>query len=387
MLKRIAIAVVVLVVILVVVQAATVAYIRSQASDIRHQRREAMKEDLDRALPLIKEDQAALRDTWLVKPHDGPDASVVFKDKIVWPQGERDHTRAGVSEEIATAVKVDDWEKNADTIDLTGVDLAWMKELPRYGFWDLEVEGSPLDPARVEQWVIWSAPMPDYMPLITVAKVRLLLGIKNNDMANAVAEVRALARLTATTENLIGAMIATSILQSHNKALDQAAATGIDVAGIEPFPRELVQRYKRVVWAAPDAFTADPLIPGLEPEIVVGRCVGMQEALGTLAMLRGFLASDYQERIAELTAQLHNAPECRLKNLRASWEQMTLKTTAEQIRVLCAVGDIDINDDFVCQGAHVLSRMPFVRSAIGEILLSIGQPEWYVEYSKTEKTP
>jgi hypothetical protein len=354
--------------------------------------RAAQRSELAALRERVLEDQRVLAGHWLFGPGGGGgDASVVLCPRAGWRgRGVDQAGDPGVPTALVAQVKDwgPDWATHAVDVDLTGVDLAWMKELPRYDHWDLEAEGSPLN---TPPWRWHDAPIPDFVPLQAAAKVRLLQGIRAGAPAEAVAEVRALARLCASTEMLIGEMIAAALMGIERKARLAAGAQGLDLTAWPTITEEEVQQVQRTLWGAVAFFQPIALETGattpVADAIQVGRCAALLEGGANTHFLGQFLGARYDERTRVIGDAIARSP-CRLKNLRRVWNG----TDGE--------GQLVADDELFCTvsmegggerppGCDALGAilwLPWTKAAIGETLLSIASPGYLQKYAEAPES-
>jgi hypothetical protein len=162
MTKKVVVAVVAVV---IAIAGLLVAGVWAFARHTADQRRAAMDLDPrgnDVALALFAQDQQAISNHWLIAETPGADASPVLDKHIAW-RGKA--AAVPVVPERVVATVQGDWLSDIDSIDLSTVDLQWMRPLRIYGHWDLEADGSPLN---TEAW-FWAAAA---QPVDDVARAR-----------------------------------------------------------------------------------------------------------------------------------------------------------------------------------------------------------------------
>lgn len=336
-------------------------------------------------------DQRDFADHWLFRAAGDGDASKVLAARISWRGLEAPGPKvdSGVPERLADELR--EWgasfASHAEDADLSGADLTWMAELPRFGYWDLEAPGSPLATRRFD-WA--AAPLPDFLQVITVARARLLQGLQQPaTLPAALGEVRALARLSATTETLIGVAVGASLVKLEAAAVAQARRNGLApeveaaLAPLTPIATdEEAERMKRAVMAARAFFTVDPEEPTLADEVKLGRCAGLGEGLAGALLLRRYLEPEYGPRYARLTTLLDSSS-CRLRGLRRAWNsddgEGQLPVSAQ---ALCGVEEARGArvSGSACRLGAPLVWVPGVRAAVGEVLLHVAEPSWSARY-------
>lgn len=98
----------------------------------------------------------------------------------------------------------DEWMKKHKRAKNMNADLSIFSELSRFDFWDIETDSPIGDLAERKIFVPPSQlPTPEVLDLISVVKIRLMLGAYNGktDFIHALSDVHNLAKLLLTTEN------------------------------------------------------------------------------------------------------------------------------------------------------------------------------------------
>ena len=320
----------------------------------------------------INTDEARWKNAPLLTPHTGGDAASLLFAHMRW---ERDKTSSGPVPERASAQLKDwgaDWAKHADDLDLTGADLSWMAQLRHFGFWDLEGEGSPI---RDLPWAPFTEPLPNFIDLQGLAKARLAQGLVAGSTVEAASEVRELARLCMSTENLVGEMLGVALLGIERRARDEALRRPRVVDGWTAVSEEDQQALRRVLWVAPARFSllaasfADTPRP-------LGECAGLQESLGMAYLLRGYLYDELPDRYTSLTNAL-NTNSCRMRRARLAWAG---DSTAGQLPVQSSALCQSELGEVACAVPEFVVHVPFVRGFIGSTLAVIATPDWFRLY-------
>jgi hypothetical protein len=271
-----------------------------------------------------------------------------------------------------------DWLTHIDDVDVSSVDLSWMAQLPTFGFWDIESAGSPLEHRPV---AIFTEAIPDVVDVQDIARVRLLQGLKSSTTRTAAAEVRALARLALSSENLLGEMGGVSLLVMERKAFEEATRRGEDTTGWTPTTAAETDALKRVLFAA---LAPWGLASTLSRSFAVGTCAGLHEGVGSALYMGEMARAEYADRYAALGTALEKSP-CRLRRLRAAWAAPS-PTTTEALNTLCIDDALQPKAD--CPGSSVVLALPGARSFIINTLLVVAQPNWFRGYTDpVETTP
>jgi len=376
---KIIVALVLLAVLGILVMIGGGAVITRQLRSEREATQQARAAGLATIVPRYRADQAALKDHWLFATVDGPDASSVLQARVPFRPGpDLPGTPLGVPADVVTALRTRgaDWASSAAPLDLTALDLGWLAELPRFGVWDVEAEGSPMN-VRPFHWT--TVPVPEFVGLFPVQKARLLQGLARGDLPAAFAETRALARLCASTELYLGAVVAATMVKIEGQFIEALQARGIDPGVPEPTTSTLAEQLTRAAWAAPAAFQLLPPVEGLEDDVIVARCAGLAEGLGSADFLRPLLGHQQKDRYARLDALLTSSP-CRLKSLRAAWRERVARPSHEALAAFCH----EVQDDgqlLVCKAPRLWTLLPFARTAVGEVIMSVAAPDLFRHYA------
>jgi hypothetical protein len=255
-------------------------------------------------------------DPFFTAPRPDADAGPYLNPRLGWDVAKDVTTRGELSLPEPVRKQVKDWDKrwteHADDPVLQTLDFGWMRELSKYGHWNL-VPGGPLE--QVEDRYLETLPVPYYLDLITWAKLRFLRAHKTGDFVQASAEIRQLAWLSYSTELLLGAVVATAILSVERAAHEAEVAARSDVTGWTPYEAEWTSNLRSVVTAA-NAYTYPKL-----PERLVGpvganaavRCAAMTEMAGLLQLRQSIDVPPPDWISRELG---HPPPPCRYELLR-----------------------------------------------------------------------
>jgi hypothetical protein len=175
-----------------------------------------------------------------------------------------------------------------------------MKELPQFDHWSI-VTASPLRDVGAARTYA-DAPLPNFVTLQSWARLRLLKGLHENDLAQASVEVRHLAQLVGTTGSLIGDMIRISMLGIERGFLEEHQLTlAPAMTADEAF------RLRHANFAAKDF-----LLPGVDRAVrekamkcMPNRCTALTESIGSTAMVR-----DLVPQAGEHLSWLLEQPQC-----------------------------------------------------------------------------
>jgi hypothetical protein len=309
------------------------------------------------------------------------DAGIFFNPRLVWDWraealeswratlGDEEHPLV-LDDAVAEAMTGNDWLA-ASPEHWRGADTAWMGELARYAHWDLERTGpaSQMDEGEYD-WA--TAPLPLYLPLMHWAKLRLLQGIEDGSPVQAAAEVRHLARLAYSTENLLGAMVGLQILRSEREAFDHLVADGaVAPEGWRPLTEAEIHRLRRTIWAAVAYRSIDTPPEHRDAPLALGGCAALLESAWAALIVRPFLVDDHREAYDWLGETLE-ASACRLTLVRRAWAMPEEEPLASLRREAC-------RGDPICD-LQPYMWIPGVRRYIGEALRRIAGPDWFTHY-------
>jgi hypothetical protein len=270
------------------------------------------------------------------------DAGVVLNGLLPWEKAGDTRSVAGelISDELRGKLRAKAWIDAGPEIDLSSQDLSWMGKLADYDYWDLT--SAPPIRAQLEAMVsgkilpltyFASAPLPNIGTLVPLAKLRLLKGLKEGKPLIALREVRHLARLSYSAEDLVGAMVAVSILSAERTAYVRAVHKGlIKQAAWRPMPDRGRDIFKAVILGAVPFFS--PLVPDevLSKAFPLGQpmpgaCAVIREGTMRMAAIHPHFASrfplerDFSKKLAYLRKALDPANGCRSPDVRAYWER------------------------------------------------------------------
>ncbi len=288
----------------------------------------------------------------LFQARDGGDAAeVMFRHVGFEGRGAPD----ALPDELVAAVKDAGAGWPTASIDVATTDLSWLSELSRFATWDIEGPGTPLFDAPFDGV---NEPLPRHIDLMLIAKVRLLQGLAAGKMRPALADVRELARLTLTTEVLIGDMTAVGLLGIERRGAEEAVKRRLDLEGWRTLTQEETDSLKRALWVATHSTSLIAPLKPLDSQFpLVGRCSAQRE-LALALYVRPWASSVLPDKYRAFDEQLATSS-CRLRRLRKAWA-----TTGEgelAVSGLAGVGfDRDVPD--------VVARLPLVRPAVGSVL-------------------
>lgn len=298
---------------------------------------------------------------------DGGDAAPLLNETIGWAITQ---AKRGLNPAVEAALKDAGAEWPQLQLDVSGIDLSWMKELHTYGYWDLESEGplrdAPFDGLKDET--------PSGMALQNTAKVRLLQGIASGQVDEARAEVRELARLSFSAETLITDMLGVALLTVEHRGTD---------AG---FSQAEIDSLRSALWAAEHSTALSSPVAPLDADFpLIGKCSALHEATMAI-MLRPWVHDTVPERYAAIDTLLAKSPECRLRRFRRAWASDAGEgelPVDEQALCTMSAGTASSR----CDVPSVVLKIPGVRRAMGATMLTISTTDWLVRYQLDGGTP
>ncbi|MCM2281225.1 MAG: hypothetical protein NDI61_05190 [Bdellovibrionaceae bacterium] len=209
------------------------------------------------------------------------------------------------------------------------VDFSLFKSLSAFDHWDIE-RNSPLARLITEGTFVVpeKLPTPDTIDLLVLTKLRLAWGAETSAPLPALQDVRALARLLLTTENIQLFASALAILDFERLAYRHFVERTLLAEGDwEPVPRNITRRASRAIWATRGYFHiwTDPaafervFLSALSP---VGLCEAVNEAAPKELSLRPLLGTrwplerDFQENYQLVDRAIDRARKvCRMRYL------------------------------------------------------------------------
>lgn len=172
--------------------------------------------------------------------------------------------------------------------------------------------------------------IPNMIPLIHLAKLRVLEGLRTGDAHPALQEVRHLARLVACQDSLVAAAIAKALLDVEARGHARAIERGMLAADAwTPVPEEVRAAMRRVGFGFAGVYLGlgpDGSVERVEalPDTVFGRCAGLGEAMHLLSIQRAVLGEPWPFEIdhdaaARTLDGVLETTSCRLPMERAYW--------------------------------------------------------------------
>lgn len=176
-------------------------------------------------------------------------------------------------------------------------DLRFFNNLRNYDFWDLEVDSPISDLIAADLFIPPSQlPIPEVADLIAAAKLRLMVGALTGEAVPALTDVRELARLMLTTENMQMVLAALAILDEERSAYRFYVDNNqLPTSSWLPIDRNITRRARRAMKAARSymhIWTPEEIINSIflkTRDLPPGFCAAGNEAMPTDLSLRRLL--------------------------------------------------------------------------------------------------
>jgi hypothetical protein len=206
-----------------------------------------------------------------------------------------------------------DFLKKAKTFDLKGIDFAWITEMKKYDFWEIG-ENSPW--IYLDRFSFTSAPFPNLVLMTAWARLRLIKGIQEHDLARASDEVQHLAKLVHSTETLVGAVTSLHIVHYASQAEESEHRPALGGAKFVEHAKNYFMHYLNV---ASNPLLNPQSLAGLLKNPGPGFCAITTEAGQGILFAKPLLETDVKETVAQFTKLIETSKACRWVNLRKAW--------------------------------------------------------------------
>jgi len=220
-----------------------------------------------------------------------------------------------LSSELIDKLKADGpgFMKKAKSYKLKDLDFQWITDMKKYDFWEIG-ENSPW--VYLEHFSFASAPFPDLVLLIHWAKLRLIKGVQEHNLPKAIDEVMHLAKLTNSTETLIGTVVALRMIRASSIAEDfQRRGQYIDENFLHMAETYMIQLMATVSNPLVDPKSLEQLLAAHGP----GYCSIVNEAGEGILISKPLLESEMKDVYSEYEKLLTASKVCRWLNLRKAW--------------------------------------------------------------------
>lgn len=244
-------------------------------------------------LEAFNEDQAFLKTSDFFKDHPAgvADAGPSLNLRLPWqppPTGGDQVKPVRVSKELTERILRyrGDWMRHHGPL-MKGnpPDLSIFDKLDPFQVWDIEGVGPIHRLIETGEFVVpENLPIPDSIEILTLAKLRLAAGAEYKNPKLALNQIRAMARLLLTTENIHLFATGLSLLDIERVALRYYVDVGLmEESDWDPVSRNFTRRASRAVWAARGYFHAWTPPEVLEKiflskDVPIGFCAAVNEA-------------------------------------------------------------------------------------------------------------
>lgn len=252
-----------------------------------------------------------------------------------------------------------DWIRRHKKLAKTQVDFSLFDDLSSFDHWNIENQ-SPI--AKIKEHDVFVPPnllpTPETSDLTALAQLRLMRGAADNDALRALKDVRRLAELMLTTENLELTLAGVSILDDERKAYRYFVDTkGLPASAWTPIDPSTTRRANRAIRATrgylrlwtPTDLSTRIFLGDFAP---VGLCAAANEALPQEFTLRPLLEPkwpferDYRDDY---------------KHLDQIWARIQSHCRVQYLRHLVEIG----NFKAPLPGPFLFNRLPYSRKVFG----------------------
>ena len=204
---------------------------------------------------------------------------------------------------------------------------AWMAELHSYGYWEFDSRNTPSSECRDGKGLrLW------HVDAVGWAKLRMLEGLESGRPAEAARDVRQLAWLLYSTEDLLATTTAGSLLSVERQAFDSYLAHGGAAVGWEPMTTEQITLLRRVIRATFALANYTTPLEVLDADVRpsadgIGVCAALTSMVEEWDDLRPVRGGELLPVYRWLESQLAQPGPCRLTRARlmlagfASWDK------------------------------------------------------------------
>lgn len=357
---------------------------------------ERMNSKVSSRIPRFEADQKSLatldflRETAAVHA----DAGSYLNARIHW--GREGRVAAIQVPDVSNPLWNNDWMSADIPAELEKIDLSWMKRLEAFDHWDLFTSGPNahfigVKPELVNPYLI---PFPDFAFLPRAARLRLRRGLDLRDAAPALREVRQLARLSYTTETLIGSMVAVGLLKMERAAYDEAVRRNIllpaDYEAVDPI---LLKKMKTTLWAtvgfadssAPDVVKRAFLGKDAWP---VGACAALGETAQQFVLGAEFLQKKYplEVDLEDRIAVVHQVLRKSRAHCRLVFHRQLVDRYRDYANVMIGPASFSLASGWIGRFENVRfsygRHIPYIRQGLGMELLAIARPDFSGLYER-----
>lgn len=351
---------------------------------------------LESLWPTITEDIAALEKyPFFRKTSQGQsDAGPFLTPLVRW---DNNPSQLDLSEPLREKLKalneVQDFSNFQMNWNQSPLDFAWMGRLHQFDHWGYDLYGPQYEEDKPHK--LYSAPFLDYSLLSQWGRLRFFKGRDEGQLLAAFKDIRKLAELLYTHDNLAGVMTALALLRTERLAYESLDAAAQKTLPWQPITLEDYERGKRFFWAQPsflDLRFTDEFFQKTS-KIPVGLCLRVSEAIYTSIAGRLLLQADYPTAFARLEKLVKDTqPTCRNSFIRKAWNNPDFNGLFEKDQdVYTMFKFLDDGEQkqtsFSSYGAvpfKDLDQHPKLKSALGHILAELAHPNYLNLYQQTQ---
>ena len=289
----------------------------------------------------------------------------------------KSHERAASTDETWAAFLADD--------SLSKLDLAWVDQLVAYDHIDFgthQIQADLLNKVEAANGmqrvgIAANLPLPEMRELRFAALARVAQLQKENRLAEAPGLYRHVSYLFASTDSLIGSLVAATLLQTEKSLAERTRADWQTV------DENLVQAFKRSAWAwigIEHLRASKENLGSFEPYLnrATGACSGAFETIGFSGQLQ-----DYFAPTALFESDLHE----RLAKIGHFQRRLLDLCEHEQLKVFLAPVPSEANPLIVERFHPNMARIPFVRRIVGLNYLASLTPNYFNLYEQNPREP
>lgn len=260
------------------------------------------------------------------------------------------------------------------------IDFSWLELLAHYDYWDLNK--AIIDHAGPRIFYP-HMPIPEISILLIWSKLAFIWSKDEKNFLETSANVRKLANLLYSTNNLIASLTAVKILRIEHEFKSAMLKNDVPVPNSwRTFGDEVTDAAKAVLFAkawAANIFMSTDNIARVFPneEILIGDCLCIHETALNALMFKENLKRKQNKQFEIITNALEKYQnDCNTIPIKQLWEG---KTEKEIVSILDAISEP--TSTFDCLFKY-LGKLPLFKETIVKVLFVISLPNAFVEYRK-----
>ena len=277
------------------------------------------------------------------------------------------------------------------------LDSSWIEIVQQYDYWDFYRMGPQKTLSEPDGELVspFTIPVPDMSNLVAWAKIRLMQGYANGRILAAISEVHHLARLTFSTESLIGSMTTISLLTAEREAFELAVQEKLIANQDLNFvpSRDDIVKFKRALWGI-GAFLSysspEEIIQKIleKPQLPIGACGALFETNASGLFIQPYVQNKPTQKSLMDHLYTRGKKECRLSYLKAlEGREVTLMkkilkptTSSLDLFVNLSQAQNSIENQLLYYGWS----MPYINEALSINLYSQAQTNFLALYKSSE---